>query len=146
MAYFCIVTLLKNLIFLIFAAFTFVGSVGMGVFTHFCHKDGIEQSYILPPANHCADKKTEVQICCVHEVQIQESDCCSDQVDFFQLDFEQFESPYFFSFYTEAFSSGAYFSFRFVPASSELVASNYANPPPILSGRQILIQNQVFRI
>lgn len=128
------------------AIFTFAGSVGVGVFTHFCHNDGIEQSFIIPKASACEEEHEVIETCCAHDAEVAQSDCCSDQVDFFQVDFENFESSQLFSFVPEKHLDIHAFDFDFAVASTEVSPKNYANPPPIRSGREILIQNQVFRI
>ncbi len=118
----------------------------MGVFTHFCEEDGIEQSFIIPQKHHCEEEKETLPACCQHEEKTIESDCCSDQVDFYQVDFESFEV-----LSTQVFapisSNNSFLNIYVTPVQYvELQVSNYANPPPERSGRQILIQNQVFRI
>ncbi len=127
------------------AIFTFVGSIGVGVFTHFCHEDGIEQSFLLP-INHCSDQIAEVQTCCAHEEKVQESDCCSDQMDLIQLDFEQHESSSIFSFSPEITQNHFEFNKTEDDLIQDITPVSYANPPPNRSGRQILIENQVYRI
>lgn len=128
------------------AMFTLAGSVGVGVFTHFCHDDGVEQSYIIPQANMCEDEHEALDACCSAEVHVEESDCCSDLIDFYQVDFENFETSQLFSFTPEKILDIQSLDFDFVVASKEVAQSNYANPPPLRSGRQILIQHQVFII
>ena len=126
--------------------FTFAGSVGVGVFTHFCHEDGVEQSFIIPQSNMCEDEHEVLDTCCSDEVHMEESECCSDQVDFFQVEFENFESRQLFSFVPEKGLDIQSLDLDFTVASNEVAPANYANPPPLRTGRQILIQHQVFRI
>jgi hypothetical protein len=128
------------------AIFTFAGSVGVVVYTHFCHDDGIEQSYILRQASLCEEEHEEIEACCATENHLQESDCCSDQVDFFQVDFENYETSQLFAFVPEKTFDVNSLDFDFVVASNEVSPLNYANPPPIRTAKQILIQYQVFRI
>jgi len=143
--YLCRVKKVLQAVSIALTLFTFVGSVGVGVFTHFCHKDGVEQSYILP-LNHCSEEKVEVSSCCAHEVKVQESDCCSDQMELIQLDFEQYESSSLFSFAPAILQH----HFEFALAKEDIVIDAtpvaFANPPPKRSARQILIENQVYRI
>lgn len=131
------------------AIFTFVGSVGVGVFTHFCHDDGIEQSFVIPQANGCEDQHEEIETCCAQETEVvetAESDCCSDEIDFFQVEFDQYENSDEFNFTPVEFVEVQPFTFTVEIASSQIAFPNYANPPPIKTGRQILIEHQVFRI
>ena len=130
----------------ILAVFTFAGSMGVGVFTHFCHDDGVEQSFIIPQSNMCEDEHEGFDACYSAEVHIDESDCCSDQIDFFQVEFENFESSQLFSFSPEKGLDIQSLDLDFTVASNEVTPSNYVNPPPLRTGRQILIQHQVFRI
>ncbi|MDG1347580.1 MAG: hypothetical protein P8P77_08175 [Crocinitomicaceae bacterium] len=128
------------------AMFTFVGSVGVGVFTHFCHDSGVEQSFIIPQSNMCEDEHEVFNACCSAEVQAEESECCSDQIDFFQVEFENFENSLLFSFVPEKVLDIQSLDLDFTVASNLVTPSNYANPPPLRTGRQILIQHQIFRI
>lgn len=137
---------IAQILSLTLAMFTFAGSVGVGVFTHFCHDDGVEQSFIIPQASACEDKHEEIETCCAHEAEALESDCCSDEINFFQVDFDQYESSEAFSFIPVEFIEVQPFVLKMEIASSEVDFSNYANPPPIRTGRQILIEHQVFRI
>ena len=137
---------ITQILSLALAIFTFAGSVGVGVFTHFCHDDGVEHSYIIPQANMCEDEHEVLDACCSAEVHIEESDCCSDKTDFFQVDFENYESSELFSFVPEKILDVNSIEFDFVVVSNEVSPSNYANPPPLRTGRHILIQHQVFRI
>ncbi len=128
------------------AIFTFAGSVGVGVFTHFCHDDGIEQSFIIPQTSCCEEKREKIDTCCDHGPEVIQEDCCSEEIDFFQVDFENYEASKFFAFAPLAIIEFQSPIFVANLATFEGEFANYANPPPLRTGRQILIQHQVFRI
>jgi hypothetical protein len=135
-----------QIVSLTLAIFTFAGSVGVGIFTHFCEKDGIEQSFIIPQKHHCEEEKEAIPACCQHEEKSLENDCCSDQMDFFQVDFESFQTFSELIFAPIATFNSNTFIYLAPVQVEEILVSNYANPPPQRTGKQILIQNQVFRI
>lgn len=140
------VNIVKNIFFIFLASFTFASTVGMGVFTHFCEKDGKEQSFLIPQNHHCEAEKESISACCQHEEKTIESDCCSDQVDYYQFDFESFENHSLFCFDFLSFPEFINFSYISTKQTTSLLVSNFANPPPKRWGRQLLIHHQVFRI
>jgi hypothetical protein len=133
-------------------AFTFLGNVGLRVFTHSCEEDGVFRSYFVELQDHCEDKSEEVlPPCCQKEKNTScevkvEDDCCSDEVDVYKISLD------YFSQYELAAPdldlaqsvSKRWFQPEFISASFNL--EHYTHPPPIRTGRTILIQNQVFRI
>lgn len=147
--------LLKTSILGFLIVFTFVGNIGMSVYTHSCEEDGVFRSYFINQEDQCAEhKKTEENLppCCqkvktVAKSCVLKDDCCSDDVSVYQLHF-----PYY-SVYKQivklhqivvpiAFQSFTVNNILF----SKQDVKQIINPPPILSGREILIQHQVFRI
>lgn len=133
-------------------AFTFLGNVGLRVFTHSCEEDGVFRSYFVELQDHCEDKEQEVlPPCCQKEkansceVKI-EDDCCSDQIDVYKINLDYFSEysvsapdlalaeTFSFDWFQPEFNSAAYDPKHFI------------HPPPLRSGREILIHNQVFRI
>jgi len=141
-------------IFLI--AFILLGNAGLHVFKHSCEEDGTFTSYILPVDDHCQEMETEdLPSCCKKEAmqvsccapEKDDDDCCSDEVDIYTVDFDYFqdsdlEIPCFIFEGMEDF-----FVFLEYPEQTSQSKVYCLRPPPDPpSGREILIQNQVFRI
>jgi hypothetical protein len=137
---------LRQTLFLILVIFTFVGSIGMSVYSHFCSKDGIEQSYFIQQEHHCEVITKKLPACCQKESVEMEKDCCSDEVHFIQADFDYFQQLSTFSFVPFAVPTAVYELTVEPVIVAEISTYNLANPPPKLSGKEILIKNQVFRI
>jgi hypothetical protein len=123
----------------------------MSVFTHSCEEDGIFRSYFVKLADHCDDHKEEkIPPCCKKErasTLEKKDDCCSDDVAIYHVNFSYF-SEYSHEIVYHATVSSNPVEFQFVDAlpirSVELPGA--INPPPVISGRDILIKHQVFRI
>lgn len=123
----------------------------MSVFTHSCEEDGVFRSYFVKLDDHCDDHEEEkVPPCCKKEganSSIEKDDCCSDDVAVYQVNFSYF-SEFSQDFYISAAAVSQAVEFQFVEAlplrSIELPKT--INPPPVLSGRDLLIKHQVFRI
>jgi hypothetical protein len=141
-------TLLFSLI-----VFSFLGNVGLRVFTHSCQEDGIFRSYVIELQDHCEDEKIEtLPPCCQKERKVEcgeiaKDDCCNDEVDVYKINLDYFseyhvEVPYLNSFEKFVFPD-LYLS---VTVTDHFKADLYIHPPPKLSGKDILIRNQVFRI
>lgn len=148
---------LKQIGILFMASLLFLGSLGFNVFAHICHKDGLSISYVVPKEHGC-EKKVEIASCCHESKTSQElkacdlspsidEDCCSEEVWSYKI-------PSDFEDYSQA-------QITFVPLASIVTSdqgqcllfgaketiSLYPNPPPqILSGKEIIIRHQVFRI
>ncbi|MFA7272509.1 MAG: hypothetical protein WC044_01495 [Crocinitomicaceae bacterium] len=137
---------LRQTLLLILVIFTFVGSIGMGVYSHFCSKDGIEQSYFIQQEHHCEAITKNLPACCQKESVEIEKECCSDEVHFIQTDFDYFQQHSVFSFMLFALPTAEYEHTIEPIVVAEISTDNLANPPPKLSGKEILIKNQVFRI
>lgn len=144
----------KIVILSLLVLFTFVGNIGFSVFTHSCEEDGIFRSYFVQLQDHCEDKAEEVLPPCCQKEQKKgcgdeqlESDCCNDQVDVYKINLD------FFTDYKVTVPDMIFVenSTLFIFDNNASVIANYnpehyIHPPPILSGRDILIRNQVFRI
>lgn len=137
---------LRQTLFLFLVVFTFVGSIGMGVYSHFCSKDGMEQSFFIQQEHHCKEVKKALPACCQHESAQLEKDCCSDEVNFIQTDFDYFQQHSVFSFVPFVLPTAVYNLLVEPVVVAEISTGNLANPPPKLSGKEIIIKNQVFRI
>ncbi len=138
---------IRNIFFLAFTLFTFVGSIGVGVYSHFCSKDGLEQSYFVRQAHHCDEEEVVVPSCCKHDSKEElKSDCCSDQVQIVQINLDYFQQISTFIFTPFIVPSTVYEVLEGYKIAEVVDKCNLANPPPKLSGRDIIIQNQVFLI
>lgn len=126
----------------------------MSVFTHSCQKDGVFRSYFIPLQDHCEDEKEEILPACCQKMKTSSCDtkvikknCCNDEVDVFKINFDYFseyqiEIPNLF-FVEDPFKFEIYYTDL---ALACFIPEKYTHPPPKLSGREILISNQVFRI
>lgn len=155
MIYICSVKHTKKVILSFLILFTFIGNIGFSVFTHSCEEDGIFRSYFVQSQNHCDEEKAIEQLppCCQKEKLAScnkaeiEKDCCNDAVDVYKINLD------YFSDYKVAVPSLIcvenvnLFAFHFETVElSKYNPEHYVHPPPKLSGRDILIRNQVFRI
>ena len=144
--------MLRSTLLIMLIAFTFLGNVGLRVFTHSCEEDGVFRSYFVDLQDHCEDKSEEVlPPCCIKEKATScevkfEDDCCSDQIDVFKISLD-----YFSEYHVAAPELAVAETFCFNWFQPEFVSTEYdpehcIHPPPLRSGREILIRNQVFRI
>ncbi len=117
----------------------------MNVFTHSCKEDGVMKSYIVKLDDHCDDHEKELPPCCVKE-QEKKKDCCSDEVTTFQVKFDFFNNYQAQIPTLPIWVQKPQFVFVDVSAIQAHKAINIVRPPPKLKGKEILIQNQVFRI
>ena len=144
--------MLRSTLLIMLIAFTFLGNVGLRVFTHSCEEDGTFRSYFLELQNHCEEKSEELLPPCCRkekgnacEVKL-EDDCCSDQIDVYKIKLDFF-SHCSVSAPDLAFTEivgDKWFQPEFTSTNCKPVHNTH--PPPIRSGREILIQYQVFRI
>jgi hypothetical protein len=143
--------MVKTLLVSLLILFTFVGNIGMSVFTHSCEEDGVFRSYFVKLDDHCEDhEEVKIPPCCQKEGErstAKKDDCCSDDVAVYQVNFSYF-SEYSQQIHLIASAELTTVEFQFIEAlpirSIELPKT--INPPPVLSGRDILIKHQVFRI
>lgn len=151
--YFCFVNTLKTTLLFGLILFSFLGNVGFRVFTHSCQEDGIFRSYVIELQDHCEDKKVETLPSCCQKEQndacgdIAKDDCCNDEVDVYKINLDYFsectiEVPCLSAFEKLTIPE---FYHSFAVADQYKIAL-YIHPPPKLSGKDILIRNQVFRI
>jgi hypothetical protein len=146
------VKILRSTLLILLIAFTFLGNVGLRVFTHSCEEDGVYRSYFVELQDHCEDKKKEVlPPCCRKEKaascgEKMEDDCCKDQIDVYKINLD-FYTEYHVETPDLAVSELPVFNwFSILSDVAEYDPEHYIHPPPRRSGKQILIANQVFRI
>lgn len=142
----------KQILILFFATVIFTGTVGVNVFAHYCKIDGVDYSFISPKEDHC-NKEKEQESCCLpaiktskEETQVND-DCCSDEVTSFKITSELFQKE-INNNHIVAVSSPIepfIYSSIILEESPNLNYFNYRQPIPKW-GRDLLIQNQLFRI
>ena len=138
---------LKSILVLTLIVFTFLGNVGVNVFTHSCKEDGVFRSYFVQTQNHCIDHVIEsVPPCCEKKV-IKDDGCCNDEVEVYKVNFDFFtnysvEVPFFYVLEASSITTPYLFSSDF----HGVEPIDYYRPPPKKNGKQIIIFNRVFRI
>ncbi len=141
---------LKSIFIITGLLLLFVGNVGVNVFKHICQEDGVWTSYFVKTADdHCESKHQEakhVKTCCSVEKEQQEKDCCNDQTEFYKIDLDFYNDPSIEI--PTCVSVENTFSFEFVlhESQEDYYTKKYVNPPPKRTGKDILIQHQVFII
>ena len=137
-----------------FAAFTFLGSVGFPVYTHICKEDGAFRSYFTKSTLHCSmDKEVSLPPCCAkkwaaYKGEKVKSNCCVEQTNLFKVRFD-FKNDLDLSFdiICDDVSSNLLSKIKSFVASEEYQSAFLYRPPPLhYSGRELLIEHQVFRI
>jgi hypothetical protein len=142
----------RQILILFFATVIFVGTVGVNVFAHYCKIDGVDYSFISPKEDHC-QKETIEASCCKLDVQVSKEepqvndDCCSDQVTSFKISSEIFQKEIgqnqiiaLSSTINPIYQISSSFE-----VNTDLHYFNHRQPIPKW-GRDLLIQNQLFRI
>ena len=144
----------KKAIVSLLILFTFIGNIGFRVFTHSCQEDGVFRSYFVELQDHCEEEPvTKLPPCCQKaqnlksEVKQFKKDCCKDEVDVYKINMNYFSYNKLtipVLFYAAILNP---FAVTSVPIDLvNLNQTHYFHPPPIISGRDILIRNQVFLI
>ena len=142
----------RQILILFFATVIFTGTVGVNVFAHYCKIDGVDYSFLAPNDDHCVNEET-LDSCCMAKVDLVESDlhmqddCCSDEVNSFKISSEIFQKEY----NENQIVISSHFSPMLIPViaiqdyETDLHYFNLRQPIP-KSGRDLLIQNQIFRL
>lgn len=129
-----------------------MGSVGVGVFSHLCSVDGLEQSFFIPKEDKCLTVVKEKSCCHKSDTKTESHElstkkCCSESLAIYKLNTENTDQILKLKFNKKYISI-----FQILPEilPSIFVKENqiaYTNPdPPRSSGKEILIFKQVFRI
>jgi hypothetical protein len=136
-----------SLIFLSLVIFS--TTTGFNVFAHFCKKDGVSISYVVPTNHACADKQEILPSCC-HKEKNQapkmDDNCCSEEVWSYKLNTEL---DYTISISTIVLIPFQFHSFNYLFPSYCFESTGtaiYEYLPPPKTGKSILIAHQVFRI
>lgn len=151
--YFCLVKFVKTASISLLILFTFIGNLGIKVFTHSCEEDGVFRSFIIKTTDHCDIQKEEVtHACCKPKQNVDcefanEKSCCDDEVSVFKINLD------YFSYYQLELSQLNWLEiplkYNFTPDFIHQLKNqkeDLIHPPPLLSGKEILIKYQVFRI
>ena len=126
----------------------FAGNIGISVYNHICSKDGVFTSLYFPNDSHCQEKQNKLPPCC-QKKKIKKSNCCHNETKIFKLkaDYSNTCSKIDLSIKSISISKDnllAFFSVEVANTESKKFSGH--DPPPLIFGREILIQNQVFRI
>jgi hypothetical protein len=116
------------------------------VYKHSCEEDGVFTSFFVNLTDHCTENQ-KVSCCSVEE---ENDGCCDDEETIIQTQQDLLTNDYQVSwhlFEIPVILKSSFSDFDFVSIRITRCTTNLGNdPPPILSGRSICIQNQVFRI
>ena len=128
--------------------------MGIRVFTHSCEEDGIFRSYFIPLQDHCEEQAEEVlPSCCQKSIQKaclipeMEKDCCTDEVTVFKINLEYYSDcsiaipAFLIPKGIEKFETKIE-----INTEQHRDVTSFTDPPPKPSGKDILIQYQVFQI
>jgi hypothetical protein len=136
----------KPLILIFLSALLFLGNIGIPVFTHACEEDGVFTSFFIKQQNHCQEEQSELPPCCQKE---KKKNCCHDEKTVLQLD-EKYVVTQALSIPDFHFSFTANKSISFdqsILHSAVVSIQTWDDPPPLRKyGKELLIQNCVFRI
>lgn len=150
MKYLCIVKFIQSIFLSLSIAILFFGSsVGADVYSHFCPKEGVTSvSYVVNTIDHCAEESETPDKCCKQEKEQKEDDCCDDEIKHFQfeLDYSEESPTYLFAVNFDLPLSIDFNSYSAAIKIKQEGVLNYSNPPPLLTGLERCIQNQVFII
>lgn len=64
-----------------------ISTIGITVYKHYCHSEGVSISYFSPVEHSCANEKkadNSIEDCC-HKAP-KKSNCCSDEVESYKID------------------------------------------------------------
>jgi hypothetical protein len=149
--------LLKNSLIFCLIIVSFIGTIGVSVFQHSCNEDGVFTAYFINTNTHCKVTETveELPTCCQKEQkkafsskQAIKDDCCNDEVSYFKVSLDYYST---FNLKITAKNTLSLLSipeFKRANSISTIQTSlHYEDPPPLLkSGREILLNKQVFRL
>lgn len=118
----------------------------MNIFKHVCLEDGISVSYFVQNEHECK-MHDEVQHACCHKPVEKDNDCCTDIIEYFQVDLDYYESIDVLNFDFIPAIPNSIFNFEriLIESESAKIAHLYDDPPPH-SPKVLRIQQQVFII
>lgn len=146
---------IKNCTLLILVIVSFIGTIGVNVFQHSCSEDGVYTAYFINTNAHCEPLEPSTESCCEKERKIPSpskqaisDNCCTDEVSYFKASLDYFSS---YKIQVHALNTFVipvvyYWNESFILPIQQ-ASLQYEDPPPLLkSGREILLNKQVFRL
>jgi hypothetical protein len=147
----------KAIIVFVLIALQLAIQVGIPIHKHFCEMDGAFASLVLKIDHKCEQPNEELPPCCqeeksaVRDTNLQEKDCCSDELQVVKSNFDQAYSTFEWqSVHTEVSLTPPRSNFDFISAVYAEQCLNkgqqYRPPPLFKRGKQIQVRNQVWQI
>ena len=151
--YFYIVNPIARISIIAFVLFSFVGSIGIRVFTHSCAEDGIFRSYFIENQLHCKDEKPEKTLppCCQKADKTTcgvtaKENCCTDEVDVFKVTLDFFSWDKVDLDLAKIHEYRPFQLFQNNNQSTEVSVRSYVDPPPKPYGKYLLTHLCTYRI
>jgi hypothetical protein len=130
--------------------------VGIPIHKHFCDLDGAFASVLLKIDHQCEEPHEVLPPCCQAEneasceANLQEKDCCSDELQVVKANFDQAYSSFeieFFPIYSWQKPVLDFSFFSLFEANQKYYIDQAYRPPPLYaSGRDLQLKQQVWRI
>jgi hypothetical protein len=130
--------------------------VGIPIHKHFCDLDGAFASVLLKIDHQCEEPHEVLPPCCQAEneasceANLQEKDCCSDELQVVKANFDQAYSSFeieFFPIYSWQKPVLDFSFFSSFEANQKYYIDQAYRPPPLYaSGRDLQLKQQVWRI
>lgn len=130
--------------------------VGIPIHKHFCDLDGAFASVLLKIDHQCEEPHEELPPCCQAEneasceANLQEKDCCSDELQVVKTNFDQAYSSFEIDFFPIYSWQKPVLDFSFFSSFEEnqkyYIDQAYRPPPLYASGRDLQLKQQVWRI
>lgn len=140
--------MIKGTFIIFFTFLLFIGNIGIPVFTHACKEDGVFRSYFIQSYDHCKEKNKNVSPCCKKN-KPEKKNCCHDESNIIQLKFDYATTWNEFHCLEYAYFESPikvnYPNFNFSLEKEHVGLFNNI-PPPKPWGKNLLIQQQIFRI
>ncbi|MEY4485687.1 MAG: hypothetical protein RL440_218 [Bacteroidota bacterium] len=130
--------------------------VGIPIHKHFCDLDGAFASVLLKIDHQCEEPHEVLPPCCQAvneascEANLQEKDCCSDELQVVKANFDQAYSSFEIEFFPIYGWQKPVLDFSFFSSFEEnqkyYIDQAYRPPPLYASGRDLQLKQQVWRI
>lgn len=130
--------------------------VGIPIHKHFCDLDGAFASVLLKIDHQCEEPHEVLPPCCQAEneasceANLQEKDCCSDELQVVKANFDQAYSSFEIEFFPIYSWQKPVLDFSFFSSFEEnqkyYIDQAYRPPPLYASGRDLQLKQQVWRI
>lgn len=134
------------------ALFLFLGSIGIGIFSHACEEDGVNVSYFTPDEDICIqhdhEKVQAADACekhCCDEDETTEDDCCSTSSELLKVKLDYLNKIQVKAIlFNQEVPTPVWVVD--VPLETEEIAQASGSDPPPKPGREILIDIQTWLI